>query len=264
MNAHGVCVEVGEIPILLHTTDDGFRRMLQQRYAGFTSQRPAQRLVEVRLHPAPAENDPDADVNVERRGRVWHISRGDFEAEWNPSSSQGWVRQSANPHSIDTALRIIYSLELVEQGGFLLHSSSLIRNSRAFLFSGVSGAGKTTISRLAPSDATLLTDEISYVRPQDGSYAAYGTPFAGELGKPGENVSAPIAEVFLLAKGSENRADEVDTVTAVRSLLRNILFFAADEALTRKLLDIACDFVSRVPVRRLTFFPDSRVWNLVK
>ncbi len=238
--------------------------MLHQRYAGFHAEPAAERVLEVRLHPPAAEHDPDADVTVERHGQLWHISRGDFEAEWNPHNRQGWVRQTPNPHSIDTALRIIYSLELVEQGGFLLHSSSLVRNGRAFLFSGVSGAGKTTISRLAPPDATLLTDEISFVRPYNGIYSAFGTPFAGELGKPGENVSAPIAQVFLLAKGMENRIEDVDALTAVRTLLRNVLFFAADAALGKSLLNIVCDFVSRVPVGRLTFYPDNRAWDLVK
>ena len=264
MNADGVCVEVGGIPILLQTTDAEFQHMLHQRYAGFCGETTAARVVEVRLHPPAPESDPDADVTVERRGQLWHISRGDFEAEWNPNNRRGWVRQTANPHSIDTALRIIYSLELVECGGFLLHSSSLVRNGRAFLFSGVSGAGKTTISRLAPSDATLLTDEISFVCPRNGIYSAFGTPFAGELGKSGENVSAPIAQVFLLAKGLGNRIDDIDTVTAVRSLLRNVLFFAADAALSKRLLNIVCDFVSHVPVGRLTFYPDNRVWELVK
>lgn len=263
MNA-GVCVEVGGIPVLLQTRDAEFQHILQQRYAGFAGQTTAERVIEVRLHPPASGNDPDADVTVEQRGELWHIRRGDFEAEWNPHSRRGWVRQTANPHSIDTALRIIYSLELVECGGFLLHSSSLIRNGRAFFFSGVSGAGKTTISRLAPPDTALLTDEISFVRPHNGIYRAFGTPFAGELGRPGENVSAPIAHVFLLAKGLENRIDDVDTVTAVRSLLRNVLFFAADAALGERLLNIVCDFASRVPVGRLTFYPDNRVWELVE
>lgn len=264
MNPDGVCVEVGGIPILLQTTDAAFQHMLQQRYAGYGGEPGAERVLEVRLQPPAVENDPETDVTVERQGQLWQIRRGDFEAEWNSQNRQGWVRQTANPHSIDTALRIIYSLELVEYGGFLLHSSSLVRNGRAFLFSGVSGAGKTTISRLAPPDATLLTDEISFVRPHNGIYHAFGTPFAGELGKPGEKVSAPIAQVFLLAKGEENRIDDVDTVTAVRSLLRNVLFFAADAALGKMLLNIICDFVSRVRVGRLTFYPDKGVWGLVK
>jgi hypothetical protein len=131
------------------------------------------------------------------------------------------------------------------------------------LFPGVSGAGKTTISRLAPPDVTLLTDEISYVRKQDAGYVAYGTPFTGELAKLGENVSAPLAALYLLAQGSENRIDPIPPGEAARSLLANLLFFAEDEELVQSMFHSAFEFVSRVPVSRLTFVPDSRVWELI-
>src|SRR5437879_13754824 len=144
-----------------------------------------------------------------------------------------------------------------------MHAASAIRNGRAFLFAGVSGAGKTTISRLAPSDATLLTDEISYVRKQGDHYVAFGTPFTGELAKLGENVSAPIAALYLLAKGSENRIETVTPVEATRALLTNLLFFAEDQELVQLTFHSACEFVSRVPVSRLTLVPDARVWELI-
>jgi hypothetical protein len=164
-----------------------------------------------------------------------------------------------------------------------MHAASAIRNGKAFLFAGVSGAGKTTISRLAPPDVTLLTDEISYVRKyvrrdvwkpvlqcaredvqeQDPSYLAYGTPFTGELAKLGENVSAPISALYLLAQGPENRIDSVASGQAVRELLANVLFFAKDQKLVQRVFQAACEFVSRVPVSRLTFVPDARVWGML-
>ena len=138
------------------------------------------------------------------------IERGDFCAELDARSRRGWVRQSPNPYSIDAVLRIVHSLVLAEEGGFLVHAASAVRNGRAFLFAGVSGAGKTTISRLAPPDATLLTDEISYLRRSGSGYHAYGTPFAGELARVGKNVRAPLAALYLLRKGAgeSHRADQ--------------------------------------------------------
>jgi hypothetical protein len=173
------------------------------------------------------------------------------------------VRQSANPYSIDTVLRVLHSLVLSEEGGFLVHAASAIRNGRAFLFSGVSGAGKTTISRLAPPDVTLLTDEISYVRKCDGLYRAFGTPFAGELARIGENVAAPIAALFFLDKGPENSREPIGEAQAAAALLRNILFFAEDPALVQTVFQSACDFVRSVPVSRLVFRPDSEVWEMI-
>ena len=123
----------------------------------------------------------------------------------------------------------------------------------------MSGAGKTTISRLAPPDVTLLTDEVSYIRRDQDGYHACGTPFAGELARVGENCSAPIACVFLLKQGKENKIEPVAKSEAIRRLMRNILFFAEDTDLVQKVFQSACEFVERVPLRRLTFVPEARV-----
>jgi hypothetical protein len=191
------------------------------------------------------------------------MGRGDFQAHWNPRAARGIIRQSANPYSLNSVLRIVHTLLLAEQGGFLVHAASVVRNGRAFLFAGVSGAGKTTIARLAPTDVTLLTDEISYVSRGEDGYYAYGTPFAGELGRLGENMRAPLAAVYLLSKGTENKIEPVSAAEAVRALLENILFFSQDSKMVRSVFEAACDFVSRVPVRRLAFVPDASVWEII-
>jgi hypothetical protein len=41
------------------------------------------------------------------------------------------------------------------------------------------------------------------------------------------------------------------------------LFFAEDEGFVRTAFHAAFEFVSRIPVLRLTFVPDSRVWELI-
>ncbi|HEY6420656.1 MAG TPA: hypothetical protein VIX59_16810, partial [Candidatus Binataceae bacterium] len=209
----------------------------------------------------------DEDLAVRYAAGRWIMNRGDFYAEWDPGARRGRVRQTANPYSIDSVIRILHSIELAQSaGGFLLHSASAVRDGRAFLFSGVSGAGKTTISRLAPPDVTLLTDEISYVRrAADGDgYQLFGTPFAGELGIPGDNIAAPLAALYLLAQGPDNHAAPLAAAPAARRLMRNILFFADDAALVDGLFRAACDFVARVPVFELTFRPDAEVWDLIR
>ena len=256
------CVEIGGIPIALSTCDDGFLDLLRQRYIGFLSSSSPEFELEFDLtSTVPVSDD---DVRVRRDGDEWLIERGDFHARWDPRSGRGSVRQNANPYSLDSVLRILHSLILAQRGGFLLHAASAICDGRACLFSGVSGAGKTTMTRLAPPDVTLLTDEISYLRPNAEGYSAFGTPFAGELARAGENCNAPVSALFFLEKGPENRVDRLSSAEAVRRLMRNILFFAEDRGLVEKLLATACEFVARVPIRRLTFYPDARVWDEVR
>jgi hypothetical protein len=260
------CIEIGGIPIALSTSDDGFLDLLHRRYDGFLSSSTPE--FELEFDLTATGSDSDAEVRVRRNNEnnddEWIMERGDFQARWDPHTGRGRVRQNSNPYSLDSVLRILHSLILAERGGLLLHAASAICDGRAYLFSGVSGAGKTTMTRLAPSDITLLTDEISYLRPSAGGYAAFGTPFAGELARSGENCSAPVAALFFLEKGPENRVDELPAADALRRLMRNILFFAEDKGLVEKLLGTACDFVARVPIRRLTFYPDARVWEEVR
>src|SRR5882757_6603510 len=258
----GCVVQIGDMAIALRTADHKFRDLLCERYAGFLSSSQPELVLDFELiEPGPVSDD---DVRVRRESTDWLLERGDFQARWNPLTGRGRVRQSPNPYSLDSVLRILHSLVLSAQGGFLLHAASGICDGRAYLFSGVSGAGKTTLTRLAPPDVTLLTDEISYIRPREAGYSAYGTPFSGELAKAGENTNAALSALFFLEQGPENRVDELPPAEGVRRLMRNILFFAEDSQLVEKLLATACDFVQKVPVRRLTFYPDSRVWDEIR
>jgi hypothetical protein len=257
-------IQIGGISVGVTADDSDFLAMLRHRYNGFLSRSAS---ADFRFHAdlAPLEiRDPDAEVRLTCRASGWTLERGDFCAEWDPASRTGKIKLQPSPYAIDALLRILHSLTLARQGGFLLHAASAIRNGKAFVFTGVSGTGKTTIAGLAPRDATLLTDEISYVRKPGSSYIACGTPFSGELGKPGKNVSAPLAAVYVLAKGPANRVDPLPVADAARTLLSNLLFFAEDRESVEAVFHAVCEFVGQVPVFRLTFFPDSRVWEMIR
>jgi hypothetical protein len=257
-----VVIEIGGLPIRLWVEDPSFLQVLKERYAGFvTSTAKASFDFDIELVP-PGTSD-DGDLRVEFESGRWCMDGGDFYAEWNPATARGLVRQTATPRSIDCVLRIVHTLLLARNAGFLVHSASVVRNGRAFLFAGVCGAGKTTMARLAPPDATLLTDEISYVCRQQDQYCAFGTPFVSDIGRTGDNICAPIAALYFLAKGPENKIESLDPADAGRALLENILFVAHDSEMVRSVFEAACEFVSRVPTRRLTFRPDARVWEMI-
>lgn len=260
----GVVVEIGRLPIFLRTGSSDFRAMLEDRYQGFvvSDALPEFRL-DIELHEPGSEANADADVEVLRHNGNWILRRGDFSAVWETKARCGQVVQSPNPYAIDSVLRIVHTLLLASRGGFLLHAASVIRHGQAFLFAGVSGAGKTTIARLAPADVTLLSDEVSYIRRDGENYQACGTPFTGELAKAGENVAAPVAAVFFLQKGPDHSVEPIQPSEAVRTLMRNILFFAQDQELVNLVFQSACGFLDAVPAYRLIFAPQQQVWDLI-
>ena len=261
--AHAVLIDIGGLPIVVKTDSSAFAALLEERYGSFVS--PAGNPVfELDVELIPSRTiDEDVDLAVTLESGRWVAERGDFHSEWDLENRRGWVRQSPNPYSIDGVLRILHSLLLAREGGFLMHAASAVRHGRAFLFAGVSGAGKTTIASLAPPDATVLTDEISYLRRSPMGYQAFGTPFAGELARIGANLRAPLSAVYLLVQGTENRTEPVSAADAARALLRHILFFAHDATLVEMVFSAVFEFAAQVPVERLVFTPDARVWESI-
>jgi len=267
--AEEITLAIGCVAVALRSGDGEFLRMLADRYAGFACDSAQPHFtfdVTIIDRKRPAGISAE-DICVRREGRGWRVERGDFAAAWDSATRHGWLEQSAlsyAPYATDTLLRVVHSIALAERGGFLLHAASALRNGRVFLFSGVSGAGKTTLSRLAPPDVRVLTDEISYVLPDSRGYRAYGTPFAGELARIGENVSAPVAGLYLLEKAQSNFLLTADDTSVFRALLRNVLFLSNDEDLVRMIFESCIHFVSTMPAYRMHFTPDARAWELIR
>lgn len=257
-------VVIGGRGIQIAVNDPVLESVLRAQYAGFIEP-DGHDSIRLRVDVGPPLGvDPEADIQVRRERGRWLIDRGDFHASYDPSARAAIIDRTTGPYGIDSVIRIIHSLVLAEEQGILLHAASVIRGDRAFVFAGPSGVGKTTISRLARGDDHLLTDEISYLRRSSGTWTAFGTPFAGELARPGQNRQAPVAAIFLLHHGEENRLTALARAAATRAILRNVLFFADDPRLTMRLFETVCTLVESVSVSDLSFLPDSRIWSLIR
>jgi hypothetical protein len=151
---------------------------------------------------------------------------------------------------------------LARQRGFLLHAASVMRNGRAYVFTGKSGAGKSTVAALSPK-GSVLTDEISLLKFVDGSWQAFGTPFWGEFRAEGANVRAPIAGLYFLHQATNDHLEEVSTREALRNLLPNILFFSRDREMNESLLYLLGEFVASVPCHKLFFRKDPNFWSVL-
>jgi hypothetical protein len=156
-----IIIGIGGVPILVRSDSPEFVRILERRYVGFVdpNARPIVEL-DVEIVPPRLITDED-DISVRFRSGKWLIERNDLRAELEPELRRGRVIQSANPYAIDTVLRIIHSLVLARTGGLLVHAASGIRNGKAFLFSGVSGAGKTRLSLLPTPPCSPTKSRIS-------------------------------------------------------------------------------------------------------
>ena len=145
-------IGIGGLWVRLRTDSPAFVAELSARFAGFLGEtaRP-DHVLDIELIPSSFDDDnphasgdaADDIVQVTRDGSLWQVRRGDFFAQWDPRLRHGHARMVASPYSLDSVIRILHTLILAEQGGMLMHASSVARDGRAFVFTGVSGAGKT-------------------------------------------------------------------------------------------------------------------------
>ena len=81
--------------------------------------------------------------------------------------------------AFENFLRILVAYAALDLGGGLFHSAAVVEGDSAWLFVGHSGAGKSTVSRLAlDSGRAVLSDDLNPVLPNvRGGLDVVGSPF---------------------------------------------------------------------------------------
>lgn len=216
----------------------------------------------LRQPPPPGVMPGDPWLTVRYEDQNMHVNRVDLSGHLNLTTRQGMLTCQRASLSVDAFLRVCFSTILVADGGLLLHASSIASGTNGFAFCGPSGAGKTTVARLADG-RTVLTDETTIVRPENGGFRVWGSPFPGELGIRGPNRSVPLKGVFGLAQDIQTRLEPLSTAAGIGEVLQNVMLFGHDTDLGGLALETACSLVRSVPTGRLHFTPDGRFWEVL-
>ena len=135
---------------------------------------------------------------------------------------------------------------LMERDVLLMHGSTVAVDGRAYLFTAPCGTGKSTHTRLwrevFGGRAVMVNDDKPFLRFMDGAVIACGTPWTGKHGL-GSNVSAPLAGICILSRGTENRIRRADPEDVSEFLLQQLQ--PEGDSRTERLL---WELLRRVPV----------------
>ncbi|MGC1108003.1 MAG: hypothetical protein WA876_15855, partial [Candidatus Acidiferrales bacterium] len=131
-------ISIGNVPLRLHISERSLHERARERYAQFLDNAPE--ALPIFLNAADADGRRIADH--ER-----HENR--FTYTWEESSLQLEGRNAQfdgvrHEYGLDSLIRILLSVLLAPQRGFLLHAATVLRGGRAYVFTGKSGAGKST------------------------------------------------------------------------------------------------------------------------
>ena len=142
---------------------------------------------------------------------------------------------------------------LIHHDGILLHSSAVILDGKAYLFSANSGTGKSTHTALwlkAFPGAEILNDDKPAIRFLNDGIYVYGTPWSGKTDL-NLNKKVPLQGIAFLERGTENVISPMHSMKALENLL-NQTVRPGEKECASKLFDLLDQLISRVPIYKLT------------
>lgn len=151
---------------------------------------------------------------------------------------------------------------LADREGALVHSSGVDFHGRGYMFSGRSGAGKSTISRkFALAGHEVLSDDRVVVRKIDGELGMFGTPWSGEAGIA-VNKGLPLHGIFFLHHREENLIKKIPPAEAIERLMPVTSIPWYDKSVLTKVLAFCEEIASSCPAYDLFFRPDIDVKDI--
>ena len=154
---------------------------------------------------------------------------------------------------------ILYYLTVIH-GDIMIHASGINNAGHGYLFSGVSGKGKSTIAKLWENyGAKVIHDDRLIIRNMAGTYTMYNTPVYTDDSPR----KSPLNKVFLIEHGIDNKLVPVKGASAVSLLMANCIQHNWGTAIIYPLLKSVSDLCTAVPVIKLFFTPDVTVIDLI-
>lgn len=187
-----------------------------------------------------------------------------FEAEGKPDFTvevPDKVIEEAISKSPDYADGYLESLEIyriicrkiLKYDAMLMHCAAVAVDGEAYLFTAVSGTGKTThinLWREKFGDRFIVVNgDKPILRIKDGKFFACGTPWRGKENY-GHNIVAPIKAVCILERGEHNEIEKIAPHEAISTVLTQTLR-TNDMYEMEKMLVLTDKLLSSVPFYRL-------------
>lgn len=152
---------------------------------------------------------------------------------------------------------ILYYLTVIN-GDIMIHASGVNNAGRGYLFSGISGKGKSTMAKLWDnSGAKIIHDDRLILRKTAGGYTMYNTPVYNN----DEPQESPLNKIFIIEHGTENTLVPVKGALAVSLIMANCIQHNWGPDIIARLLGSVSIMCGTIPTVKLHFRPDRSIIN---
>ncbi|MDQ1296665.1 MAG: hypothetical protein QG611_643 [Bacteroidota bacterium] len=155
---------------------------------------------------------------------------------------------------------ILYYLTVIH-GDVMIHASGINNAGHGYIFSGVSGKGKTTMAKLWDnSGAIVIHDDRLIIRHTgSGGFVMHNTPvYRNDI-----PLQSPLHKIFLIEHGQKNELIPVRGAGCISLVMANCVQHNWNPEIIARLLGSVSIMCSVVPTSRLIFKPDRNVIDLI-
>ncbi|MBT3209662.1 MAG: hypothetical protein HN704_05215 [Bacteroidetes bacterium] len=183
----------------------------------------------------------------------------DLKSEnWNIYSDQQISK--INPFEYPMLPLILYYLTL-KNDAIMIHASGIKFGENGMLFSGFSGAGKSTIAKICENNsAKIIHDDRLIIRKIENKYCIFNTPvYENDYSK-----KVVLNNIFLIYHNKQNVSKKLMGVEAITRFMAFCIQHNYDEKIINKMLNVISDITNKIPIHELGFLPDSSVIQYLK
>jgi len=151
--------------------------------------------------------------------------------------------------------------------GTIIHSSAVVKNKQAFLFSGIDESGKTTITRLLPETETLGED-MNFLFKKGKRIFVQEFPFIKVMVDVSKRQATPfeLNTVFFIKKSKKLKIKKLTKIESIAELLKNDVqgTLEFNEINGKERLSLYKEIFSCVPAYVLHFPIKNNLWKKIQ
>jgi len=148
----------------------------------------------------------------------------------------------------------------VKSDAVMIHASCIFDGNKGRIFTGFSGNGKSTMSKLwADAGNLVINDDRLIIRKRDEVFYAYNTPmFYKDKSK-----KSALDAIYFISHSPVNKVKQLSGALAVSKVLAFCIQNNFEQKLINNHLDFLSDLCLHIPVYELGFVPDSSVVKFI-
>lgn len=149
---------------------------------------------------------------------------------------------------------ITFYRALIKKNGCLLHSSAVVVDDEAYLFSADCGTGKSThtslwLKYLSDKNPYILNDDKPAIRIMEDGIYAYGTPFSGKH-DISENKKVKLKAICFIEQAKTNSIRKIEPKEAIRLFYQQTIQKLNEEEIM-KFFDILEVLLKEIPFYKM-------------